>query len=422
MPIPAVPAAVTEPRPEPTNAAPQRESGGSKPTPPSRDSQTTAAILVALVALLLAGATLTAARLRRRGVGRPRVGPSAGEVRPDARPRRRERDAPDERPLVMHLNIPQKRRGDGESAEVAGTPDPPPDRAPSTGRRAADARGRDPAAPRQPAAAAQQPAPTARQPAAAAKRPAPTAKQPAPTTTKQPATAGKQPATAGKRTPDAGKRASGAAGAETRGANRPGRPATAGQRAADAAKRPGNARSTRAANRPSRVTDGGKRPPDTDRPPQPLAPGDAVIGYLTLAKSAVATEAALNEIDSVCSQAGWDLKDIVHDESVPSMFARPGLARALERIAAGEARGLVVGDVMRLARSLPELALLLEWLNDVGGALVAPALDLDTSTPDGDRLARTLVTVDGWESRRAPSPPGRRLAAVRTSRRRGGSA
>jgi peptidoglycan hydrolase-like protein with peptidoglycan-binding domain len=158
------------------------------------------------------------------------------------------------------------------------------------------------------------------------------------------------------------------------------------------------------------------------RRPAPLAPGDAVIGYVTLDKSAVATEAALNEIDSICSDNGWDLTEVMHDEYAASLAARPGLACALDRIAAGRARGLVVGDLRRLAPSLVELGALLEQFCDADAVLVAPALELDTSTAEGDRLATTLMTVQGWDHGRPPGSLGGRAAVVKTIPRRRRSA
>jgi peptidoglycan hydrolase-like protein with peptidoglycan-binding domain len=158
------------------------------------------------------------------------------------------------------------------------------------------------------------------------------------------------------------------------------------------------------------------------RGPAPLAPGDAVIGYITLGKSTVPTKAALNRINSVCDENSWQIIDLVHDEYVRDAFARPGLARALDRIAAGEARALVVGDMHRLAPSLPELSALLEWFRDADAVLVAPTLQLDTSTADGDWLARTLGTVQSWDGRRPATPRPRRSPAARTNTEPGRSA
>ena len=88
-------------------------------------------------------------------------------------------------------------------------------------------------------------------------------------------------------------------------------------------------------------------------------------------------------IETACDQAGWRLDDIVRDQDTGRMVGRPGLTRALERIAAGEARGLVVGDARRLVRSLADLGALLEWFRDAEAVLVALDLDLDTASIHG---------------------------------------
>ena len=54
---------------------------------------------------------------------------------------------------------------------------------------------------------------------------------------------------------------------------------------------------------------------------------------------------------------------------------------ALERIADGRARGLVVSDLQRLSRSPGDLGALMAWFRDADATLVALDLELDTSTP-----------------------------------------
>jgi DNA invertase Pin-like site-specific DNA recombinase len=101
------------------------------------------------------------------------------------------------------------------------------------------------------------------------------------------------------------------------------------------------------------------------------------------------------------------------------MVGRPGLTRALERIAAGDARGLVVSDVRRLVRSVGDLGALLEWLRDAGAALVALDLDLDTATADGRQTASAIIALAGWEGERTTSRARRGLARVQTPERQG---
>ena len=96
------------------------------------------------------------------------------------------------------------------------------------------------------------------------------------------------------------------------------------------------------------------------------------------------------------------------------MVGRPGLTAALERIAAGDARGLVVSDARRLMRSLADLGALLEWFRDAGAALVALDLDLDTATGQGGRTAQTIIALAGWDGERTATRARRGLARVQT--------
>jgi len=155
------------------------------------------------------------------------------------------------------------------------------------------------------------------------------------------------------------------------------------------------------------VEDPGKPAPvwvrerDVHRPTSRLA-GEAVIGYVTVnahgsrigARGGMPEE---SEIRALCGQAGWRLVEIVRDVRTHTMPERPGLAYALERIGAGEAQGLVVADIRRLAGSLGNLGSLLEWFRDAGAALIAPDVGLNTATVDGRKSASTLIAFAEWE-------------------------
>jgi len=153
---------------------------------------------------------------------------------------------------------------------------------------------------------------------------------------------------------------------------------------------------------------------EVDRSPSQLAPGEPVIGYVTADSDANAEQEAFMAIETACDQAGWRLDDIVRDQDTGRMVGRPGLTRALERIAAGEARGLVLGDARRLVRSLADLGALLEWFRDAEAVLVAVDLDLDTATIHGHQTASTLISVSGWEGERVATRARRGLARVQT--------
>jgi Site-specific recombinases, DNA invertase Pin homologs len=92
----------------------------------------------------------------------------------------------------------------------------------------------------------------------------------------------------------------------------------------------------------------------------------------------------VHAIEAACERSDWELLEVVTDrENGVSSLERPGLSRALEQIAAGQARGLVVSDLRRLSRSIIDLGALVEWFRDAQAALIALDLGIDTSTPVG---------------------------------------
>jgi DNA invertase Pin-like site-specific DNA recombinase/peptidoglycan hydrolase-like protein with peptidoglycan-binding domain len=156
-----------------------------------------------------------------------------------------------------------------------------------------------------------------------------------------------------------------------------------------------------------------------------LGPGEAVIGYVTLSPDAAPSDAdvPVHAIEAACERSDWELMEVVTDrENGVSSLERPGLARALEQIAAGHARGLVVSDLRRLSRSIIDLGALVEWFRDAQAALVALDLGIDTSTPSGHELAATLVKLSGWERERIARRTRSGLTAVKDPPRPSGRA
>jgi hypothetical protein len=137
------------------------------------------------------------------------------------------------------------------------------------------------------------------------------------------------------------------------------------------------------------------------RPRSGLAPGSPVIGYVTVPGDSVHGDLSPTErtIEQACERAGWRLVAIVRDPEGGRILDRPGLSHALQQIADGRAQGLVVNDARLLSRSL-DFAGLVNWFRDAEAALIALDLGLDTSTPEGSRVASTLITLNGWAGER----------------------
>jgi DNA invertase Pin-like site-specific DNA recombinase len=161
------------------------------------------------------------------------------------------------------------------------------------------------------------------------------------------------------------------------------------------------------------------REDDVRRSPSRIASGDPVIGYVTVSPDGQHNEAdgGVREIEDACEHAAWELIEVVTDRESGRGLERPGLAYALQQIAEGKARGLVVSDLRRLARSIVDLGALMEWFRDAGAGLVALDLGVDTSTPGGHETAATLITLGDWERERIARRTRSGLAEVRASGR-----
>ena len=161
------------------------------------------------------------------------------------------------------------------------------------------------------------------------------------------------------------------------------------------------------------------REDDVRRSPSGLAPGEPVIGYVTVSSEGQRSDAdgSVREIEEACERAAWELAEVVTDRESGRGLERPGLAYALKQIAEGKARGLVVSDLRRLSRSIVDLGALMEWFRDARAGLVALDLGVDTSTPAGHEVAATLITLGDWERERIAKRTRSGLAEVRASGR-----
>jgi DNA invertase Pin-like site-specific DNA recombinase len=151
-----------------------------------------------------------------------------------------------------------------------------------------------------------------------------------------------------------------------------------------------------------------------------------MLGYATISPSpgrvnAGAVTEQAEAITGECTRRGLELVELVREREPRDGKGRerPGLGYALARIAAGEARGLVVSELSRLSRSAAELGEVLEWFARSRARLVAVAQGLDTDEREGRLAARTLIEVSGWERERLSERTRQGLQAARRGNRRG---
>ncbi len=128
-----------------------------------------------------------------------------------------------------------------------------------------------------------------------------------------------------------------------------------------------------------------------------------IIGYARVstseqAASGLGIAAQVAAIEDAAARHGWEMIEIVRDEGASGKdLDRPGLRRALESIARGEADGVAAAKLDRVSRSLVDVARLLDWFTRAEAALVALDVGLDTSTPAGRLVANVMASVGQWE-------------------------
>jgi DNA invertase Pin-like site-specific DNA recombinase len=147
---------------------------------------------------------------------------------------------------------------------------------------------------------------------------------------------------------------------------------------------------------------GSERLPVSER----LSSSTPVIGYASVAAPKVRSNTDLRrqaeKIASACARRGLLLMEIVREQDPDraETLERPGLQYALDQISAGEAEGLVVAELSRLTRSMPELGRMLEWLTLHDARLIAAAPHLDTDEEGGRLAVQTIIELSRGERER----------------------
>jgi peptidoglycan hydrolase-like protein with peptidoglycan-binding domain/DNA invertase Pin-like site-specific DNA recombinase len=155
--------------------------------------------------------------------------------------------------------------------------------------------------------------------------------------------------------------------------------------------------------------------------------GQPVLGYASVPPTALGGQkreihAQVEAIASACRQRRLVLIDVIREREPDRGHAlqRPALGYALQRIADGEAQGLVVADLSRVSRSVADLGEVLEWFTHARARLVSVIPGLDTGEHSGRLAARALIDVSSWERERLSERTRKGLEAARREGRRGG--
>jgi hypothetical protein len=132
-----------------------------------------------------------------------------------------------------------------------------------------------------------------------------------------------------------------------------------------------------------------------------------VVGYLGEIQAGVSKAGAEVQeaaIEAECKSRGWELVHVFRE--VPGGEEREALVYALDRIGAGEATCLMVGEFERVGGSAAELGYLLESFAKMQAELVVLDVGVDTTSRDGALAADVLISVTKAERSRALSRSG----------------
>ena len=127
------------------------------------------------------------------------------------------------------------------------------------------------------------------------------------------------------------------------------------------------------------------------------------IGYVRVstdkqADRGVSLEAQAEKIRAMAVVHNAELIDIIVDggESAKSLN-RPGMARLLALVDAGEVQAVIIAKLDRLTRSVKDLCTLLERFERRGVTLVSVAESLDTGSAAGRLVLNIMTAVSQWE-------------------------
>jgi hypothetical protein len=138
------------------------------------------------------------------------------------------------------------------------------------------------------------------------------------------------------------------------------------------------------------------------------------MGDVSAARDAGVEDRSLMEIESICREAGWDLRKVIQDVST-SPAGRSALARALDQITPDTASAIVAGDILRVAALLGDLAEFLERLRQTKAADVVADPNVDSPSVQDGESDSTPVAAGASRRERFATARGNGAARAETA-------
>lgn len=127
-----------------------------------------------------------------------------------------------------------------------------------------------------------------------------------------------------------------------------------------------------------------------------------VIAYIRVStemqvESGLGMEAQQARINEEAARRGWDIEWAVDEGLSGADRNRPALTRALDQLKAGNADGLVVVRLDRLARSVVQASDIISAATKQKWSLIVLDLGIDLGTPEGRAMAHMLAVFAEYE-------------------------
>ena len=132
------------------------------------------------------------------------------------------------------------------------------------------------------------------------------------------------------------------------------------------------------------------------------------------ADSRAGLDAQRATIRAEAERRGWDLEEFA-DEGKSGSAVNLNLREVLDLLASGQADGLVVAKMDRLARSVAHAVDIMSLAQQQGWALVILDLNVDLTTPAGEAMAHMLATFAQFERRMISTRTRDALAAKKAA-------